>query len=182
MYVTAKKPLWVSFWFCREVMPLSSAQSFTIFFCFRYGHMLNGNRVYYMKRSQPPIIAMIVDEYCRHPNVLPADRENIVKEILPALEREYKFWMTNRTIPVEVDGKSYTLNIFKGGIGRPRPESYMEDINTASHLLPGQQSKDAGSQLGVCSRHTALCQNWWSRAILKNAACAPKCMKLTNTW
>lgn len=109
-------------------------------FCSSYGHVLNGNRVYYEKRSQPPLLAMIVNEYRNHKNVPPKDRKSIIAEILPALEEEHQFWMRDRAITVHIGRRLYNLNVYKGGITRPRPESYREDMLAAEELQPSQQS------------------------------------------
>ena len=35
---------------------------------------------------------------------------------------------------VSYQGKEYTLNVYKGGVTQPRPESYREDYYTAENL------------------------------------------------
>ncbi len=52
-----------------------------------YGHIPNGNRTYYLSRSQPPFFALMVD--------LLADikGDSILLTYMPALEKEYEFWM-----------------------------------------------------------------------------------------
>jgi len=52
-----------------------------------YGHVPNGNRTYYLSRSQPPFFALMLD--------LIASREGqkTYLEYLPELEAEYEYWM-----------------------------------------------------------------------------------------
>ncbi|GAV02502.1 Treh [Ramazzottius varieornatus] len=108
----------------------------------RFGHIPNGNRIYYEKRSQPPLLAMMVDVYRKHPNTPPADRDSILKEVLPALKVEHDFWMTRRNVTVKVGGQEYTMNVYRGGIRKPRPESYREDVEHAARLTGFQSSGD----------------------------------------
>ena len=60
----------------------------------RFGFVPNGNRSYYLSRSQPPYLAPLVG--------LAADAlgdDALVREALPRLEEEYRFWTTRRTAP-----------------------------------------------------------------------------------
>ncbi|MFT4092438.1 MAG: trehalase family glycosidase [Niabella sp.] len=60
----------------------------------RYGFMPNGNRTFFLVRSQPPYLSMMIrDVYERT-----KDREWL-RNVLPALEREYRFWMRERMSP-----------------------------------------------------------------------------------
>ena len=52
-----------------------------------YGHIPNGNRTYYLSRSQPPFFAAMVELAAAR------DGERIYGEYLPQLKREYAFWM-----------------------------------------------------------------------------------------
>lgn len=102
----------------------------------RYGFVPNGGRIYYERRSQPPFLTAMVRDYFRVTN----DKEFLSKA-LPALEREYNFWMQNRSIVVEVDGKKHTLNRYNVQVGEPRPESYTDDLHLAEHMSEGDKNK-----------------------------------------
>ena len=52
-----------------------------------YGHIPNGNRSYYIGRSQPPFFAAMVQLLAT------IKGDNVYVNFLPALEKEYKFWM-----------------------------------------------------------------------------------------
>jgi alpha,alpha-trehalase len=57
----------------------------------KYGYVPNGNRTFYLTRSQPPYLAAIVD--------MVADRlgkPELRQEALPGLRKEYEFWTTQR--------------------------------------------------------------------------------------
>ena len=57
----------------------------------RFGYMPNGNRTFFLKRSQPPYAAMMVDDVYRVTN----DKDFLRTSFL-ILEKEYEFWMTKR--------------------------------------------------------------------------------------
>lgn len=56
----------------------------------------------------------------------------IHRKAVPALEREYNFWMQNRSIVVEVDGKKHTLNRYNVQVGQPRSGSRVHLIKRIS--------------------------------------------------
>ena len=59
----------------------------------RYGFVPNGGRVYYTMRSQPPLLPWMVYEYYQ------VTRDtSFLRDVLPSLDDEYKFWMENRSI------------------------------------------------------------------------------------
>ncbi len=51
----------------------------------QYDHIPNGNRSYYLSRSQPPFFALMVDLIARH--------DGIYATYLPELKAEYDYWM-----------------------------------------------------------------------------------------
>ena len=93
----------------------------------------NGGRVYYSRRSQPPLLTLMVWEYYQKTHNL-----SFVSEMLPNLKREHHFWMTNRTVNVtDKTGQSHQLVRYRAASDTPRPESYREDERTAAGLQPG---------------------------------------------
>lgn len=60
----------------------------------RYGFMPNGSRTWYLNRSQPPFLCMMVDR------IFEQTRDTAwLAEVFPTLRREYDFWMTRRIAP-----------------------------------------------------------------------------------
>lgn len=57
----------------------------------RYGKMPNGNRTYYLNRSQPPFLSEMVREI-----YMQTKDRHWLEEAVSALEREYHFWQTER--------------------------------------------------------------------------------------
>lgn len=92
----------------------------------QFGFIPNGARIYYLNRSQPPLLSQMVRIYIDHTN----DTE-ILDRALPLLVKEHEFFMTNRTVDVEANGTTYTLNHYAVENTQPRPESYREDYETA---------------------------------------------------
>jgi alpha,alpha-trehalase len=101
----------------------------------RYGHVPNGNRSYYLSRSQPPFFAAMVELVAESA----ADPRAVYKEFLPALSREYDFWMAGadtltpgsayRRVVRLADGT--VLNRYWDDRDVPREEAYHEDVLTA---------------------------------------------------
>ncbi|HEY1934430.1 MAG TPA: alpha,alpha-trehalase TreA [Acetobacteraceae bacterium] len=100
----------------------------------RYGHIPNGNRSYYLSRSQPPFFALMVELIARHDGVA------TYAAYLPELQAEYDWWMqgsevvrpgqANRHVVELADGT--VLNRYWDERPAPRDESYKEDVETAA--------------------------------------------------
>jgi alpha,alpha-trehalase len=100
------------------------------------GHIPNGNRTYYLGRSQPPYFAAMVRLYANATNA----RQALV--YLDALESEHAFWMdgADRLAPgtayrrvVKLRGGA-VLNRYWDDIPEPRPESYREDYSLGQRV------------------------------------------------
>ncbi|KAF2774544.1 glycoside hydrolase family 37 protein [Teratosphaeria nubilosa] len=92
----------------------------------QFGFVPNGARVYYLNRSQPPVLAEMVRAYVEY-----TSDTSLVARAIPTLVKEYAFWTQNRTVDIDIDGKTYTLNHYAVENNQPRPESYLEDYHTA---------------------------------------------------
>lgn len=90
----------------------------------RYGHIPNGNRSYYLSRSQPPFFAAMVNLFAEKRG------QQVLTKYLPQLEKEYTYWMQKNKSAVNI-GK-YTVNRNWDDLQIPRQESYAEDVNTAA--------------------------------------------------
>jgi alpha,alpha-trehalase len=92
-----------------------------------FGYVPNGNRVYYLNRSQPPLLTWCVDAYFQRTGDL-----EFVRRSMAWLEKEMEFFTRNRCIHKE-DWKSHLFryHVVAGG---PRPESYREDVECAEHI------------------------------------------------
>eukprot|EP01124_Arcella_intermedia_P028059 TRINITY_DN562_c0_g1_i1.p1 TRINITY_DN562_c0_g1~~TRINITY_DN562_c0_g1_i1.p1 ORF type:complete len:541 (+),score=96.18 TRINITY_DN562_c0_g1_i1:130-1752(+) len=87
-----------------------------------YGFVPNGARIYYLNRSQPPLLSEMIRRY------LQADANmDLLEEALPLLLNEYNFWMDGDHAVTFPDG--LVLNRFYSPNDQPRPESFIEDYN-----------------------------------------------------
>jgi len=100
-----------------------------------YGHIPNGNRTYYLSRSQPPYFSMMI-------NLLAEKKgKTVYAGYLNSLEKEYDYWMD------KTPGTKHVVNMPDGSVlnryydqdSVPRQESYREDYELAF-----QQSQKAG--------------------------------------
>jgi len=75
-----------------------------------YGHVPNGNRTYYLSRSQPPFFSLMVD--------MIADREGDATYMtyLPELEAEYEYWMDGSAVPRRGQGYRHVVRLSDGTI------------------------------------------------------------------
>ena len=100
----------------------------------RYGHIPNGNRSYYLSRSQPPFFSLMVEL------IAARDGDQVLVKRLPELEAEYAYWMDGaaalppgsafRRVVRLPDG--VLLNRYWDDRAAPRDESYREDVETAA--------------------------------------------------
>ncbi len=97
------------------------------------GFVPNGNRSYYLGRSQPPFFALMV-------NLLAEIKgPETLMQYRPQLEKEYAFWMSGEHQLEETDayrrvvalGDGYILNRYWDDNTSPRPEAYTEDLHVA---------------------------------------------------
>lgn len=106
------------------------------------GHVPNGNRYYYISRSQPPFLTLLVDLIAQHQG------SEVIPEFLPAIKTEYDFWMdghesisdgeAHRRV-VNKDGN--TLNRYWDDRPLPREESWAEDTALAEGLNPDDSAQ-----------------------------------------
>ena len=110
----------------------SMADNFS-FLIDHYGHIPNGNRTYYLSRSQPPVFALMVDLFEAH-GVKPA------LKYLPELKREHAYWMDGEEGLARGDAARHVVRLPDGALlnrywderGTPRDEGYVEDVGTAA--------------------------------------------------
>lgn len=97
-----------------------------------YGHVPNGNRTYYLSRSQPPVFALMVELF---------EEKTICRahDYLPQLRKEYAFWMDGADCLRPGDSHRRCVRLAGGEVlnrywddrDTPREESYLEDVLTA---------------------------------------------------
>ena len=121
----------------------------------QYGHIPNGNRSYYLSRSQPPFFSLMVDLLATH------EGDAAYQRYLPQLRAEHAFWMrgaeglvpgaaSERVVRMN-DGS--LLNRYWDARAVPRTESWTDDLATAAKAperAPSQVYRDlrAGAESG----------------------------------
>jgi alpha,alpha-trehalase len=102
-----------------------------------YGHIPNGNRSYYLSRSQPPFFSLMVELLAQ------MEGDRIYTEYLPQLNKEYKYWMDHAgaTEHVVVMPNGSVLNRYWDQLEIPRQEAWYEDRHSAASLYPESHAR-----------------------------------------
>ncbi len=129
-----------------------------------FGHIPNGNRSYYLSRSQPPFFSFMVELLAEAKK-----DDQILVKYLPQMQKEYQYWMSSanreegnlQTEKRKSGEKAFKkvvfidsdnlLNRYCDESNKPRPEAYKEDVETArisgrdisvvyNHLRSGAES------------------------------------------
>ncbi len=93
-----------------------------------FGHIPNGNRTYFLSRSQPPFYSLMIKE------LINIKGESIIPSYLPSLVTEYNFWMkgvsqleTSSHLNRVVKINNFLLNRYYDAKDSPREEMYRDD-------------------------------------------------------
>jgi alpha,alpha-trehalase len=122
---------WDSYWIVRGLLVCGMTETArniilnSAYFMDQFGVIPNGARIYYLDRSQPPLLSeMMYDYYTTTHDI------QLLQKILPTLDKEYHFWMTKRAVTIEKNGKRYVLNHYNAETSSPRPESFTYALYT----------------------------------------------------
>ncbi len=112
-----------------------------------FGFIPNGNRSYYLSRSQPPFFASMVQLLASMKG------DDVFTRYLSQMETEYDFWMQGAD-SLTRDEHTYkrvvrlqggeVMNRYWDDKATPRPESYAEDVQTMSEVHERFPERDAG--------------------------------------
>jgi alpha,alpha-trehalase len=128
----------------------------------RIGHIPNGNRTYFLSRSQPPFFSFMVELLAEEKG------PEILIQYLPALEKEYAFWMDGveklsgekncyRHVVLLPDGS--ILNRYWDDRDVVRPEAYFEETKLA--LRSGRPVHEVHRHLrAACESGWDYCSRW----------------------
>ncbi len=97
-----------------------------------YGHIPNGNRTYYLSRSQPPVFALMVELFEKQ-------ELHAAEHYLPQLLKEHQYWMGEADALKPGEARRHVVKLPDGDVlnrywddrDTPRDESYFEDVETA---------------------------------------------------
>jgi alpha,alpha-trehalase len=117
----------------------------------RYGHIPNGTRTYYLSRSQPPFLALMMDLSTTHDPA--TDRQR-----LAALKAEHAYWVAGASCLASDGACQHVVKMPDGSLlnrywdarDTPRDESYAEDVATTAAAAPRPVNRDlrAGAESG----------------------------------
>jgi alpha,alpha-trehalase len=143
----------------------------------QFGLIPNGNRTYYLSRSQPPILTLLVDlvfSTKEYQNATSAYsflnvKDDFFKIAVKSIENEYNFWMdgveqltpsnpTNKRVVLLEDGS--VLNRYWDDIAEPRPESYREDFELSSILPKHKRAEFYRNIRAACESGWDFCSRW----------------------
>lgn len=98
----------------------------------QYGHIPNGNRSYYLSRSQPPFFSLMVDLLAT------VKGRGVYLEYEDEMQLEMEYWY-DLNIPgprqvelPDAEGKLEIFSLYRDDLSIPRQESYREDDSTAA--------------------------------------------------
>jgi len=100
----------------------------------RYGHIPNGNRSYYLSRSQPPFFSLMVDLLATHKG------DDVYRHYQPQLQKEYDYWMADSDSVAAGQASKRVVKLSDGTLLNrywdardvPRTESWLDDVKTVS--------------------------------------------------
>jgi alpha,alpha-trehalase len=101
----------------------------------RYGHIPNGNRTYYLSRSQPPFFALMVTLLAQN------EGDAVFAKYLETLQNEYDYWMdkTGSTQHAVTMPDGSKLNRYYDQDAIPRQESFAEDSTLGKQYKGNRQ-------------------------------------------
>lgn len=122
----------------------------------RYGFIPNGNRSYYLTRSQQPYFSLILAALYRE------GHKKYALSFFEQLMREHEYWMRGKDLLNEENQcshhvvylKDQCLNRYFDESSSPRQESYKEDQN-----IYNQAEADAKEE--ICRNLRAACESGW---------------------
>jgi alpha,alpha-trehalase len=135
---------WDTYWIVKGLlasdMPLSARLSVeNLLYMVKVvgGFVPNGNRVYYLNRSQPPMLTLSAHLVLDHDAC-----QGIVwlEQILPLLDLEYEVFVSAHSVPQASLPEASALSMYRASSHRPRPESWVEDCETAQVALASKHS------------------------------------------
>jgi alpha,alpha-trehalase len=148
---------WDSFWIVEGLLVSNMKQTARgvvnnlLEYVAEFGFVPNGGRIYYLTRSQPPMLSDMVRLVAANDAETATESETFdlayLQAVVPILEKEYMFWMqtgpSGHAVEVQapkfVDSNrtsgTYLLNRYVAHADVPRPESYREDVSDADALF-----------------------------------------------
>jgi alpha,alpha-trehalase len=117
----------------------------------------NGGRIYYLDRTQPPLLTPMVSDYYEQTR----DKAFVARHI-GTLEKEYKFWLTNRTTDIQTaDGRMVHLARYSVAAWQPRPEGYRQDVELLRSVRPEDRARVQADVISACESGWDFGTRWF---------------------
>lgn len=126
------------------------------------GHIPNGNRAYYLSRSQPPFFTPMVDM------VISLFGDEKIPDFISAVEKEYRFWMdetgrpNRRAVNINTGGDEKKLNRYWDDYPAPREESWFEDVEIAEEIPEENKIKFYRNIRAACESGWDFSSRWFA--------------------
>ncbi|XP_062130309.1 trehalase isoform X2 [Drosophila sulfurigaster albostrigata] len=150
---------WDTYWIVRGLLYNGMAQTARgmidnlLYIVSQYKFVPNGGRIYYWGRSQPPLLVPMVKSYVEMTN----DRKYAV-QVLPILEMEIDNFLSNHAVQV----KGRTMYQYRDKSNGPRPESFREDVASASGFATNTEKEEHYSHLkAACESGMDFSSRWF---------------------
>ncbi|XP_018335277.1 trehalase-like [Agrilus planipennis] len=133
---------WDTYWIIQGLLISEMAETTKgmldnfIYMVKNYGFVPNGGRIYYLARSQPPLLTKMAYNYVKSTRDVSWLRNNI-----KYLDTELSYWLCKKKAEVMKGGQKYVLAHYYAPSEGPRPESYREDIESANYFPDKEQKQ-----------------------------------------
>lgn len=130
----------------------------------KFGYIPNGNRTYFLTRSQPPLFAAGLQAYAEKKGI------DSILPFLPALEKEYEFWMRGKNLikrndtsaerVVAVEDKQF-LNRYYGARDVARAEAFGKEMRWAQEKNPEERPNYFRHLRATCESGWDFSSRWF---------------------
>lgn len=114
----------------------------------KFGYMPNGNRTYFLNRSQPPFFSLMVKRMYS----ITKDKEWLLR-MFSAMETEWNFWQEQRQTPIG-------LNRYYHAMGDIETEPLIEKIEL-ERRIPFFKNYDRQSLYNITAFYKIVCESGW---------------------
>eukprot|EP01032_Pedospumella_encystans_P019711 gene19711-22412_t len=105
-----------------------------------FGFIPNGGRIYYLDRSQPPLMSEMLRTYFSYMSEntgATQDLQSFIASAYESIVKEYSFWMSDVNnqmveVPTGPTNTPTKFNRYYSNYTTPRPESYLVDVENAA--------------------------------------------------
>ncbi|KAH8401692.1 hypothetical protein KR009_007387, partial [Drosophila setifemur] len=150
---------WDSFWIVRGLLHSGMYQTARgmidnyLALVRQYGFVPGCGRIYCAGRSNPPLLIMMVKAY-----VEVTKDDGYATHALPLLEIEFETFVKNHAVQV----KGRTMYQYRDSSQGPRPEAYMDDLESVEHIESQEEKQALYTELkSACESGMEFSSRWF---------------------